>query len=184
MATHVPDPAQAGTETAPAPRPGAPGPPPARASIASRDREAAWHDLEVTQTSGAGPDEAGQHPGAEWFTLAISSLIVLSLIGLTSYYYLTRSTAPAVVEVEPRLADVRQAGGRFYLPVRVRNGGGETAEEIRVRVTATGPSGRQETAEFQVQFLAGGAADRAVVTFGSDPRQGQVEAAVVSYLEP
>jgi len=43
---------------------------------------------------------------------------------------------------------------------------------------------RQETAELQVQFLAGGGASRAVVSFTGDPRQGQIEAGVVSYLEP
>jgi uncharacterized protein (TIGR02588 family) len=126
----------------------------------------------------------GQRSTAEWITLAISSLIVLSLIGLTSYFYLTVSTAPASVEVEPHLSQTYQAGGRFYLPVTVRNSGGETGEEVRVRVTLTDTSGRQEEAEFQVQFLAGGGSSRAMVAFGSDPRQGQIEAGVTSYLEP
>ena len=35
-----------------------------------------------------------------------------------------------------------------------------------------------------IQFLAGGGSSKAVAAFGSDPRQGQVEAVVVSYLEP
>jgi uncharacterized protein (TIGR02588 family) len=126
----------------------------------------------------------GPHSTAEWITLAISSLIVFGLVGLTSYFYLTASTAPAIVEAEPRLAETLQAGTRFYLPVTVRNSGGETAEEVRVRVTLTDVSGRQETAELQVQFLAGGGSSHAVVAFASDPRLGQIEAGVMSYLEP
>jgi uncharacterized protein (TIGR02588 family) len=121
---------------------------------------------------------------AEWVTLAVSSLIVLSLIGLTTYFYLTGSSAPAAVEVEPHLAETYQAGSRFYLPLTIRNTGGETGEEVRVRVSVTDRSGRQEAAEVMVTFLAGGGSSKAVAAFGSDPRQGQVEAVVVSYLEP
>lgn len=127
---------------------------------------------------------AGQRSIAEWVTLAISSLIVLSLVGLTSYFYLTGSTAPATVEVEPRLSETYQAGNRYYLPLTIRNTGGETGEEVRIRVSVTDSSGRTEAADVTITFLAGGGSSRAVAAFGSDPRQGQVDAVVVSYLEP
>jgi len=120
---------------------------------------------------------------AEWVTLGISSTIVIGLIALTTYFYMIASTDPVMVEVEPRPAEVYQAGDRFYLPITVRNRGGETGEEVRVRVTLTGAAGRQE-ADLMFQFLAGGGTTRAVVAFASDPRQGQIEAGVVSYLEP
>jgi uncharacterized protein (TIGR02588 family) len=45
-------------------------------------------------------------------------------------------------------------------------------------------SGHQESAELLITFLAGGGSSDAVAAFGSDPRQGQIEAVVVSYLEP
>ena len=121
---------------------------------------------------------------AEWVTLVISTLIVLGLIGLTTYFYVTAPGTPAAVEVEPRLAETYQAGSRFYLPLAIRNTGGETGEEVRIRVSLTDPSGRQEAAELMVDFLAGGGSSRGVAAFGSDPRQGQLEAVVVSYLEP
>jgi uncharacterized protein (TIGR02588 family) len=121
---------------------------------------------------------------AEWVTLAVSSLLVLGLVALTSYLYLTASTDPAAVTVQPSLSDVYQAGNRFYLPVTVLNSGGKTAEEVRLRVTLTDAAGHTETSDFQIQFLAGGGSNRAVAAFGSDPRQGQLDAAVVSFLEP
>jgi uncharacterized protein (TIGR02588 family) len=134
------------------------------------------------------PQAQEAHPGprsaAEWITLALSSLIVLGLIGVTTYFYLTGSTEPAAVEVEPRLVETYQAGGRFYLPVTIRNTGGTTGQDVHVRVSVTDPSGRQEASELVVDFLAGGGASRAVAVFGSDPRQGQLEAVVVSYMEP
>jgi uncharacterized protein (TIGR02588 family) len=121
---------------------------------------------------------------AEWITLAISSLIVGALVTLTSYFYLTDSSAPASIEVEPRLAETFQSGTRFSVPVAVRNHGGETGEDVKVRVTLTTPGGQQETAEWQVAFLSGGGTSHGVAVFGSDPRQGQLDAGVVSYLEP
>lgn len=121
---------------------------------------------------------------AEWVTLGISATIVLGLLALTTHFYVVASTDPVMVEVEPRPAEVYQAGERYYLPVTVHNRGGETGEEVRVRVTLTGATGRQETADLMVQFLAGGSMTRAVVVFASDPREGQIEAGVVSYLEP
>lgn len=121
---------------------------------------------------------------AEWITLAISSLIVGALVALTSYFFLTGSSAPAVIEVEPRPDETFQSGSRFSLPVDVRNLGDATGEDVKVRVTLTHPDGRQETAEWQVQFLSGGGTSHGVAVFGSDPRQGQIEAGVVSYLEP
>ena len=126
----------------------------------------------------------GPHSAAEWITLAISSLFVVGLIGLTSYFYVTTPDTPAAVEVETRPSETYQAGNRFYLPLTIRNTGGETGEEVRIRVSLTDTSGRQESAEIMVAFLAGGASSKAVAAFGSDPRQGQVEAVVVSYLEP
>src|SRR5687768_10970773 len=68
---------------------------------------------------------------AEWVTLAISSAILIGLIALTTYFYLIASTDPVMVEVEPRPAEVYQSGDRFYLPITVRNRGGETGEEVR-----------------------------------------------------
>jgi uncharacterized protein (TIGR02588 family) len=82
------------------------------------------------------------------------------------------------------LAEVYQAGQRYYLPVTVRNVGGETGEEVRVRVALTDPSGHQEVGEVMIQFLAGGGSNDTVVSFGQDPRTGQIETGVVSFLKP
>jgi uncharacterized protein (TIGR02588 family) len=132
------------------------------------------------------PDKSdgGERSAAEWATLVVSSLIVLGLIAVTTYFYITGPDAPVAVQVEPRPAEVYQAGDRFYLPISIHNRGGQTGTDVRVRVNLTGPDERQEGAEVLVDFLAGGGTSKAVVSFGSDPRQGQIEAGVTSYLEP
>jgi uncharacterized protein (TIGR02588 family) len=190
MAVSIPDPSDAAPDPWTAGRADAPDQPTERSS--ERAPGATDDQLPATARrdalrggSSEGRDAAtGPHSAAEWITLAFSSLIVLGLIGLTSYFYLTASDAPAAAEVELHLAATYQAGSRYYLPVTVRNTGGETGEDVRVRVSLTDPSGRTEAAEIAIQFLAGGGSGRAVAAFGSDPRRGQLEAAVVSYLVP
>jgi uncharacterized protein (TIGR02588 family) len=169
MAVSIPDPKDTTTD---------------QASASPDDRVRALRGGREERSSNGRDARPGPRSIAEWITLGISSLIVLGLIGLTTYFHLTASTAPATVEVEPRLSDVYRAGSRYYLPVTVRNTGGETGEDVRIRVSVTDRSGRQEAAEVIVTFLAGGGASHATAAFGSDPREGQVEAVVVSYLEP
>jgi uncharacterized protein (TIGR02588 family) len=143
-----------------------------------------------TQPSQGGESQAGSgaqsasRSVAEWVTLIVSSLLVLGLVGLTSWLFLTASTDPAAMTVEPHLDEVYQSGSRFYVPLTVSNTGGRTAEEVRVETTLTDASGAAQSAEFQIQFLAGGGSARGVVSFSGDPRAGQMSAAVVSFLEP
>jgi uncharacterized protein (TIGR02588 family) len=164
---------------------------PATLELRTRPVPSDWrHDAQDQPTEQASNEHQQSEQGsqartaAEWVTLGISSLIVVGLFALVTYFHLTASSDPVIVEVQPRATETYQAGGRFYLPITVHNRGGETGEEVKVRVTLTSTDGHQETAELQVQFLAGGGASRAVVSFTGDPRQGQVEAGVVSYLEP
>src|SRR5215208_5857044 len=99
---------------------GAPGSGPAETPD---DRVRAPRGVRDDQAAKPHGAHTGPRSAAEWITLAISSLIVLGLIGVTTYFYLTGSTVPATVEVEPRLDETYQAGGRFYLPVTIRNAG-------------------------------------------------------------
>ena len=174
MAVSIPDPKGDAPESWPA------GQADARREADTSRRDALRQRSSERQDAG----RTSLRSAAEWVTLAISSLIVLSLIGLTTYFYLTGSSAPVAVAVEAHLAETYQAGSRYYLPLTIRNTGGETGEEVRVRVSVTDASGRPEAAEVMVTFLAGGGSSKAVAAFGSDPRRGQVEAVVVSYLEP
>ena len=77
-----------------------------------------------------------------------------------------------------------QVGSRYYLPVKIRNVGGETREEVRLPGSVTDPSGGQEATAVVIDLLARGGPRRGVAAFRGDPPQGQVQGVVVSYLEP
>lgn len=131
--------------------------------------------------------EKGKRAGrsvAEWTTLGISVAILLVVIGLVGYQQLFGASQPAAIEVTPRLQQVRQEGGAYYLPVEVTNKGDKTAEDVRIEVSLS-PDGRQKTSsELRTMFLAGHETSRGTVVFGEDPRRGALTTEVISYLQP
>ena len=154
-----------------------PAPPAARAGRAQADG---------AQADGKGERDArqGGRSTAELVTFAISALIVLAVVGLTTYLHLTGGSGPAVIDVQPEMERVYRGGERFYVPVRIANTGQTTAEDVRVTVAVTDPQGRQESAGLELRFLPAGASGRGVVSFRSDPSLGRLSVEGVSYLEP
>lgn len=118
-------------------------------------------------------------------TFGISLAIVLGLVVLVSYQYLSRGSDPAIVEVTPQLDAVQRAGDAYYLPVEIKNRGGRTAADLRVQVTLRSDQGQQaEPAELLILFLPAGGTARGTVVFHEQPSQERLRAAVVSFLEP
>ena len=121
---------------------------------------------------------------AEWVTLAISSAILLAVVGALVYQQLSGGDEPAVIEATPRLEAVRVAGGAYYLPVEIVNRGGVTAQDVLVIVSVGAGQAERESSELLIDFLAGGATAKGTAVFRQDPRQQPLEVDVASYLEP
>ena len=139
------------------------------------------------------PDGDGEHTRktndpararAEWTSLGISGAILLALIGTLTYLQLSGGDRPAVLEAQPRVAELRHEGERYYLPIAVSNRGGITAQDVRVEVSLGNEAGPAESVELLIDFLAGGATQQGVAIFRQDPRRSPLQASVVSYLEP
>jgi uncharacterized protein (TIGR02588 family) len=110
--------------------------------------------------------------------------LIAALVGLTVWQQIAYGSAPPEIEAQPQRAGVRRAGNAHYLPVEVTNRGGQTAQDIAVRVRLAPPDGEPEEVEFLVPFLAGGATARGTVILRADPAQGELRAEVVSYIAP
>jgi uncharacterized protein (TIGR02588 family) len=89
-----------------------------------------------------------------------------------------------VLEVTPRLDAVWREAVFSYLPVEVANLGDLTAEDILVRLLLASDDGEQESAEFTIRFLAGGASEEGVVVFRGDPVRGRLTIEGLSYVKP
>lgn len=110
----------------------------------------------------------------EWFVLALSSLLTLSVFAYLIYQAVTAGSeelAPQLT-VTPGEAAVTQEG-QFQVPVVIRNVGTAPAEAVGVEVKLA-----DETVEFEVQRLAREASTKVWVNFEHDPRGGQVTARV------
>lgn len=131
------------------------------------------------------PSAARPQSTAEWATLGLSVAIVLAVVALVTYQYLTGGGETPVVNARPLLEDARRQGDRYYLPVAVANSGDLTAQDVRVQVALAPRDGAApETAEFTLAYLAGGATKTGTVTFRGDPAQGEVRIESVSFVEP
>ena len=131
---------------------------------------------------------------AEWVSLAVSGLLLASLLGLIGYEHFSRGSAPPLIQVRPQLDAVREdpdgqgrtrgQGVTYYVPVEVKNLGDQTAEDVVVELVLQPPQGEPERAEVTIHLLAGGATQATTAIFRSDPRRGTLTATARSYLEP
>jgi len=134
------------------------------------------------------PDQGGQEAAgqrertaAEKITLAISVFLILGLVALVTYVSITGGGEPPVVEARPLPDEIRHEGESFFLPVAVTNRGGQTAEEVMIQAELAGSDGSPESAEFTLDFLAGGETREGTVVFASDPATGELTVDVASF---
>jgi uncharacterized protein (TIGR02588 family) len=120
---------------------------------------------------------------AEWTTFSIALLILVAVIGLVVYEWLTQKNQPPVLSVT-RQGEMRQAPGQFYVPFSVTNTGGETAESVQVIAELSINGKVEEDGEQQIDFLASGETEEGAFVFSRDPRQGQLVVRVASYKLP
>ena len=143
--------------------------------------------LGVRQDRPEGSEEGRQaHPrsAAEWVTLAAVLLILGTVVGYLLMQTLQTTADSARFTVEVRSAAIEQQGDRFYVPLILRNIGSSTAEEVVVRAELKQGDETLEETELTFSFVAGGEEMEGVAVFSEDPRGGQLEAFVVSYLKP
>ncbi len=82
------------------------------------------------------------------------------------------------------MQELRQDNGGYYFPVIVRNEGDPTVEEVTIEAELDIGSGEPETAQFTVNFLAGGEQVEGTFAFQHDPAEGDLTARVMSFQEP
>jgi uncharacterized protein (TIGR02588 family) len=119
---------------------------------------------------------------AEWITFAIALLIVLSIIGLVLYTWFTQDKQPPVLSITR--GEIREAQGQFYVPFKVTNTGGETAESVQVIGKLRLNEEIEESGEQQIDFLSGGESEEGAFIFTHNPQNGEIVLRVASYKLP
>jgi uncharacterized protein (TIGR02588 family) len=121
---------------------------------------------------------------AEWVTLGISIAIIAAMVAVISFLYLDGADDPPTIATEPQLDQLRREDDGFYLPVKVTNRGDHTVENLVVQASLDTGDGQPHTAEFSLNFVAGGETVRGTFVFGEDPTGGDLTIGAASYTEP
>lgn len=124
----------------------------------------------------------GRSP-AEWVTFGVSLSVVATIAGLVIWDWLTVRDAPPVVAVE-RDGDIRAEGGQFYVPFKVTNTGGSTAESVQVVAELRVGGSVGEGGEQEFDFLSGGETERGEFVFSRPPNAGELRLRVAGYKLP
>ena len=141
-------------------------------------------DREQLDEDHGGSNNGGDRSTAEWTTLGISITIVLGILGLITYLYISGGGERPNIAVDAKFEELRSEPSGYYLPVEVINEGDRTAEDVRVEVELDSSNGQPETSEISVMFLAGGERMTGTFIFEEDPTQGELTIRAISYRDP
>lgn len=119
---------------------------------------------------------------AEWVTFSIASTILSAISGLVLYVWISDRHEPAALSVEQ--SEIRQTGGKFYVPFEVTNTGGETVESVQIVAELKTGDRVLESGDQQIDFLSKGEKEEGAFVFQRDPRQGNLIVRVASYKIP
>jgi uncharacterized protein (TIGR02588 family) len=118
----------------------------------------------------------------EWTVFAIGLVLVLATLG-----YLVREAAVGregppeiVVELGPPTA----ASTGYLVPVRLRNVGATTAEDVVVPIVLELPDGTREESELNLAFLPRESKREGWVSFREHPGRGKLRVGAVAFEVP
>lgn len=118
---------------------------------------------------------------AEWVTMGLSGLLVLTVAVCLVYQAVQEDSPFAPTEVRVLAELAHRTRGKFIVPVKVRNHGRRTLQDFKVRVRYRSPQGGEETGDFTIDFLGGGATQRVYLYFDRHPRELGVKAEPFEY---
>jgi uncharacterized protein (TIGR02588 family) len=133
----------------------------------------------LERDGGAG---GGRKSRWEWVAAAVSTLLVLFVIGTMLYDALARPQTPPSVRVQ---ADtVLQADGLWLVRFRARNHGHETAAAVKVQGELMRGAQSVETSEAVLDYVPGRSVRHGGLFFRHDPRTFRLELRALGYQEP
>ena len=127
------------------------------------------------------PEGRGGRSVAEWTTLTIGVILILGLVGLVTYLYVSGGNQSPIIAVTPLDQEIQHQEGSYFLPVAVTNRGDQTAEDVMIQAELVTGEEAPEMSEFTIDFLAGGETEEGMVVFSTDPLAGDLTLDVASF---
>ncbi|MEH2071224.1 MAG: TIGR02588 family protein [Nostoc sp.] len=120
---------------------------------------------------------------AEWVTFSIASFILAIVVSLVGYTWLNEKNQPPIISVTKK-ETIREINGQFYVPFKVVNTGGDTAESVQIMAELLIDGKVAESGEQQIDFLSSGESEEGAFVFNQNPRQGKLNLRIASYKLP
>lgn len=124
----------------------------------------------------------GRRSRWEWVAAAVSTLLVLGVVGYLLYDAVARPRTPPAVTVQ---ADtVLKAGGLWLVRFRARNDGHETAAAVKIEGELMEGDRAVEASEALLDYVPGESVRHGGLFFRADPRAYRLELRAHGYQEP
>jgi uncharacterized protein (TIGR02588 family) len=118
----------------------------------------------------------------EWVAAAVSTVLVLAVVGYLLYDAVARPRTPPSVQV--RADTVLQADGLWLVRFRAANAGHETAAALKVEGVLMRADSSVETSEAVLDYVPGRSVRHGGLFFRHDPRAYRLELRALGYQEP
>jgi uncharacterized protein (TIGR02588 family) len=118
----------------------------------------------------------------EWMIFALSLALICATVGILVYESRSLSNESPSPQIELGPSEWHQS--YFAVPVRVRNAGDQTAQNLQIEIDLVLPNGDKETGKVNLDYLPRRATRNAWVTFRHDPGQGKLQPRVLGYELP
>lgn len=129
-----------------------------------------------------GGEGGGVQSRWEWVAAAVSTALVLAVVGYLLYDAVARPQTPPSVRVA---ADtVLQSGGLWLVEFRATNTGHETAAAVKVEGVLMRADSAVETSEAVLDYVPGRSVRSGGLFFQRDPRAYRLELRALGYQEP
>jgi uncharacterized protein (TIGR02588 family) len=119
---------------------------------------------------------------AEWIVAALSTVLVLGVIGFLTYDGLRHPSTPPDVTVE--VDSIQPAGPGYLVLIRAENHGRNTAADVIVEGELLADTGRVEASQTMIDYVPAEGEQRAGLYFQNDPRSLELRLRAQGYREP
>ena len=126
---------------------------------------------------------AGSHTSRpEWIVAIISTILVLTILGYTTYEGLTRGDSAPLLHVQ--VDSVVQTGEVYVVAFSVGNEGDATAAGVQVEGILRDDDAVVERSDARFDFVPAGAVRSGALLFTRDPRRHALRVRPVGYERP
>lgn len=131
---------------------------------------------------GGGGEGGGVKSRWEWVAAAVSTVLVLAVVGYLLYDAVARPHTPPSVQVS---ADtVLRADGLWLVEFRATNRGHRTAAAVKVQGELMAADSSVETSEAVLDYVPSRSVRHGGLFFHNDPRAYRLELRALGYQEP